>query len=346
VKVVLIHPPWEGSPSGGHQFNRRLIAAARQRGYPLESRPLPPGASAAAVACPPGSLALWDSLFLDCLARQAPAGAAAHGLLAHYLPFANPLLTSRERREWERRCDAAVGRMGFLLATGAGAARLLERRYPGKPVFLCEPGVDPAFAAARQVIPAPAAGRPVRVATVANLLPAKGHDALLTALASIDPIWEWHLFGDEGLEPAYTAALWAKATGSGLEGRIVRHGALDTPRLAQWLGRMDLYASASRYEAYGMALAEAAAAGLPGVTTAVGEAEKLVRDGETGFVVPVDEPGRFRADLSRLVADAALRRRFRARLLVEPVRGWDEAFGDFERSLRERRVQRTRQSSE
>jgi glycosyltransferase involved in cell wall biosynthesis len=70
------------------------------------------------------------------------------------------------------------------------------------------------------------------------------------------------------------------------------------------------------------------------VTTAVGESERLVRHGVTGFVVPVGDSGRFRAALARLVTDEALRWRFRDALEREPPRRWEETFGDFEAAMR------------
>ncbi len=337
MTVVFIHPPPCIGLSGGQVFNRQLLAEARLRDFPLESRPLPPGeAQPASIHCPAGGAVLWDSLFLpDLASHPLEETGTAHGLLAHYLPFLNPLLPPGQARAWARRFDLAAGRMCFLIATGAGAARILERRYPGKPVFLCEPGVAPEFAAARGIAREPGPNRPLRIATVANLLPAKGHGELLAALADIEPMdWEWHIVGEERTEPAYARAFWARVEDAGLSGRIVRHGVLDSPKLAELLGHMDIFACASHFEAYGMALAEAAAVGLPIVTTAVGEAERIVRHGETGFVAPVDAPERFRADLAGLIGDVGLRRRFRARLLAERPRGWDEAFGDFERCVK------------
>lgn len=332
MKVLFIHPPPGESPSGGHVFNRHLIAEAERRGFLLEARPTVPGEP---VAGPfePGVVVLWDSLFLEALAEASPAG-AVHGLLVHYLPFLNPLPSVEERRLWERRFDRAVAGMGFLLATGRGAAGLLERRYPGLPVYVCEPGIAPAFSAARQASPGPLDDGKVRIATVANLLPAKGQLELLDMLVALEYLdWEWHLAGDESVDPDYARRFLRRAEHLGLTERIVRHGILAAPELAWWLARMDLFAFSSRYEAYGMALAEAVAAGLPVVTTAVGEAERLVRHGETGFVVPVEDGEGFRAGLARLVADEELRRRFRERLAGEETRSWGQAFREFVQGL-------------
>lgn len=334
MKVLFIHPPAGRSPSGGHVFNRHLIAEAERRGFPLEARPVVPGEP---VAGPfeSGTVVLWDSLFLEALADGPPTdGEAVHGLLVHYLPFLNPLLSPDERGLWDRRFDRGVAGMRFLVATGHGAAQVLERRYPEMPVFVCEPGVDPAFPAARQASPGPAGDGKVRIATVANLLPAKGQLDLLEWLGTLQHLdWEWHLAGDESVDAEYTRQFLRRADHLGLSERLVRHGVLDAPDLARMLARMDLFAFPSRYEAYGMALAEAAAVGLPIVTTRVGEAERLVRHGETGFVVPVGEGKGFSDALARLVADAAMRQRFREKWVGKQARNREQAFHEFARCL-------------
>ncbi|TSC66859.1 MAG: glycosyltransferase [Parcubacteria group bacterium Gr01-1014_72] len=51
----------------------------------------------------------------------------------------------------------------------------------------------------------------------------------------------------------------------------------------------DAFLVTSLYEGYGLALVEASAAGLPIVTTDVGVAREVVRDGESGFVCPVGD---------------------------------------------------------
>jgi hypothetical protein len=48
----------------------------------------------------------------------------------------------------------------------------------------------------------------------------------------------------------------------------------------------------------------------------------------------VDDPERFREALTRLMADEALRQRFRRRLMEEMPRRWADMFGDFERCVR------------
>jgi len=52
----------------------------------------------------------------------------------------------------------------------------------------------------------------------------------------------------------------------------------------------------------GQAIVEAMASGLPVVATPVGAITELVRDGETGFVVPPGSPARLAQALAGLIA--------------------------------------------
>jgi glycosyltransferase involved in cell wall biosynthesis len=67
-----------------------------------------------------------------------------------------------------------------------------------------------------------------------------------------------------------------------------------------------------------MVLSEAGAVGLPLVSTDVGAIGEIVRDGETGLLVPVGDAGALAAALRQLAADPARRGAMgeAARLLV------------------------------
>ena len=64
----------------------------------------------------------------------------------------------------------------------------------------------------------------------------------------------------------------------------------------------DGYVMSSAWEGMPMVLLEAAAAGLPIVATAVGGNGEVVRDGESGFLVPARDSGVLRAGMLRLMA--------------------------------------------
>jgi D-inositol-3-phosphate glycosyltransferase len=73
----------------------------------------------------------------------------------------------------------------------------------------------------------------------------------------------------------------------------------------------------SHYESFGMVALEAMACGTPVVASQVGGLAFLVRDGVTGFTVPVDEPQALADRLTLLIQDPVMRRKFGDQALQE-----------------------------
>lgn len=86
----------------------------------------------------------------------------------------------------------------------------------------------------------------------------------------------------------------------------------DRDALARAYHALDAYAVASRQEGGPKGVLEALATGIPLVSTRVGQAPDLVRDGENGILVDVDDAGALAAGLVRIAADTALVAAFRA----------------------------------
>jgi L-malate glycosyltransferase len=107
------------------------------------------------------------------------------------------------------------------------------------------------------------------------------------------------------------AALEALARELGIAAQTEFAGAVAHADVPAWLNRLDLYAAPSRLdsESFGVAVIEAGACALPVVVSDAGGLPEVVRDGETGLVVPRDDVPALQAGLKRLVLDAALRDR-------------------------------------
>jgi glycosyltransferase involved in cell wall biosynthesis len=95
--------------------------------------------------------------------------------------------------------------------------------------------------------------------------------------------------------------------------------------------KLDAVVLTSRSEGTPVALIEAMACGLPVISTSVGGVPDIVRDGETGLLVPSDDVDQLSAALSKLARDPAFRRqlgnaaradvarRFRSERLISDV---------------------------
>jgi hypothetical protein len=86
------------------------------------------------------------------------------------------------------------------------------------------------------------------------------------------------------------------------------HGQVDDAALAAFYARSSFLVAPSLYESFGLVFLEAMRYGKPVIGCCTGGVPEVVRDGETGLLVPPDDPPALAAAINRLVADAALRR--------------------------------------
>jgi glycosyltransferase involved in cell wall biosynthesis len=141
---------------------------------------------------------------------------------------------------------------------------------------------------------------------VGRLVPQKGFDVLMEALAS-DELAELNLvLAGEGFE---RDRLQARARELGIDSRVRFAGAVDRSRVAELLRGAHLFAFPSRGEPFGIALLEAMAAGAPSVATAAGGVPEFARDGENALLVEPGDPKALAAAIARLAFDAQLRYR-------------------------------------
>ena len=95
--------------------------------------------------------------------------------------------------------------------------------------------------------------------------------------------------------------------------RVYRNLKANSPILQDLYASCDLFVLPTRGEVFPLAAMEALAAGLPLVATRVGGLPELVREGETGRSVEVDDANALGDALEQLICDADLRRRMSQR---------------------------------
>ena len=102
----------------------------------------------------------------------------------------------------------------------------------------------------------------------------------------------------------------------GLEADVLIVG--ESAQVIHWLGAADLFVLSSLNEGMANTLLEAMACGLPSVATDVSGMDQLVRQPQTGLVVPIDKPEALASALLCLHADPELRQQMgkRAREVV------------------------------
>lgn len=164
--------------------------------------------------------------------------------------------------------------------------------------------------AAFRSVPRPAHPHvPFTFLTVGRLVPIKNIALQLRALAELRRTTDARLVvvGDGPLRDA----LRDLADALGLGAAVEFAGA--TKDVTPFFRRADAFVLTSHEEGYGLAPIEAACAGLPVIMTDVGCAGEVIRDGEQGLVIPVDDLAALVAAMRRIVDDPALRAALEAR---------------------------------
>lgn len=148
---------------------------------------------------------------------------------------------------------------------------------------------------------------PERILFVGRLEPMKGVDVLLRALAFIkDQKWSCEIVGDG----SQRAALELLCTELDLDGRVIFSGRLTGDALMVAYGEARIFCGLSRSEAFGNVFLEAQAAGCAVIATNTGGIPEIVKDGQTGILVPVDDIHASSEAIKKLLTDDQLRNRF------------------------------------
>lgn len=221
------------------------------------------------------------------------------GVLARVPTLAVEQLVFPSRRRRGRVLKRALAMIqSGTIAVGAASADDLQRYFgiPRASISVVHNGVpDRAFVHRRT------GGRPV-VGCVARFEDQKGVDVLLRAIARV-PDACLVLVGDGECR----SALEYLVVELGLSDRVEFMGwSDDAPRQ---IASFDVFALASRNEAFPLTIVEAMLACTPVVASDVGSVSEAIIDGETGLLVPPGDDAALAHSLRRLLHDAPLRER-------------------------------------
>jgi glycosyltransferase involved in cell wall biosynthesis len=201
----------------------------------------------------------------------------------------------------DRACTLASRFAGRVVCVSKDAAALSVRSgLPEKRVTTIWNGID------TQKFPfrGPCPTGPAIV--VARLAAGKNIDGLIRVVPKIIetvPLFTLRIVGDGPCR----AALEALSVELGIQEHVAFTGEADN--VPEQLGQASMFVLPSLSEGVSLSLLEAMATGLPVVATSVGGNVEVVQDGETGFLVPVDEPAKLAQAIVCLAADPELARR-------------------------------------
>lgn len=201
---------------------------------------------------------------------------------------------------WADRLMSPLTTMTICVAESERRAGLRARTCRAGRTVVIHNGVD--LAQLRR-LPG-AAGMPVTLLSVGRLRPPKDFTTLVRAVAALDPGSARLRIAGDGPDRTALATEVARLDLGGVVELLGQRGDVD-----ELLAGADVFVLSSDSEGLPMSVLEAMAAGLPVVASAVGGVPELVRDGETGALVPPRDSAALAGAIRRLVVDPALRDR-------------------------------------
>jgi D-inositol-3-phosphate glycosyltransferase len=238
----------------------------------------------------------------------------------------NRIARSEQERESEARILAEkhiVGRADRIVAATLAEQTQLRFLYKAKErkISIIPPGVDvshfypiPSDEAKLFIGIKPDARIVLFVGRIEAL---KGIDTLIQAMSCLkfqDGLLPVHLAiigGDPAASPqemtAEMARLQKLCDDLAMGHTVVFLGKRDQTTLPYYYSAAEVVVMPSHYESFGMVALEAMACGTPVIASDVGGLSFLVRDGETGYTIPDDQPDALCEKLTALLEDRGLR---------------------------------------
>jgi glycosyltransferase involved in cell wall biosynthesis len=269
--------------TGGNLYDGIMVAALRNRGWRVdvaEQRPRPDV-----------DVVIQDSLSIP---AGPPDGEAPLVALLHQIPS-----DANGRADWRPAEDAVLQRASVVIAVSDHIARSVSARA-GAPVAVIPPGWDRAWARRRS--------EDEEVLCVANATPVKAVPDALEAFrrANLDHA-TFTLVGETRRDPSEWERIRAAASRD--DSAVVLRGLLPPDALAERYAAARVMLSASGYEGWPIAIAEAMASAVPVVAFDAPGVRELVRDGVDGLLVEPGDVDSLAGALRRLWDEPALRSR-------------------------------------
>jgi glycosyltransferase involved in cell wall biosynthesis len=337
--LTFIVPGRIDTRTGGYEYDRRMVAGLRDRGWTVDVRelddsfpqPTPSAlddADATLAAIAGGTIVAIDGLACSAM----PAVVERHRSRVSIVPIVHALIasevgidraTAARRAEDERRGFDCAARI--VVAGNALIEPLARYGIERSRIAIVTPGIDraPLAHGSRD-------SDDIHLVTVATLNRGKGHDLLLSALSRLaDRRWRLTCAGSAERNPDTAARLRSMLTDLQLGDRVTFAGELDAAHIAALYESADVFVLPTLSETYPLVVQEALARGLPVVSTVTGAIPDLVGRGDdaAGLLAQPGDVDALADALEEVIDNACLRARLaeNARRVRDRLPTWEDA---------------------
>jgi len=214
----------------------------------------------------------------------------------------------------------AVRNSRTVICVSVAMAEQLRMQYPRRAtdIHACLNGADETFFNIERTV---SDGALLRILAVGNLIRLKGFDVVVEAVARADLRERMHV-SIVGSGPERDS-LAAQATSRGVFSSFTFVGTVPATEMPKRVSEADVFVLSSRSEGRPNVVVEALAGGLPVISTDLEGVQGMVMNGDTGWLVPVDDADALAAALDQAVIDRTElhRRGERARTVARALSG-------------------------
>jgi glycosyltransferase involved in cell wall biosynthesis len=308
-----------GRRTGGSRYDRIMAAAAPDHGAEIRFAPIPAlpwFASIVPARAVVRRASRADAVLLDSIAAALAApwiGRLRRPVIAivHQAPggTGGRPLQSRARRWFDRLAYRAA--VGFIVTSETLVEHLENIGIRRQRIRFVPPGCD--VPRTKDMPIDLRRGRQVSMLCVANWAPHKGILELLDAFAHLPTetatLW---LVGETGGDRRYGSRVRRRLASPDLSGRVVVAGTRPIEEVGHFYASADVFALPSFVDPYGMAWAEAIAAGLPVVGWRAANLPRLAEHGREALLAPPGDVRALSEALGVIASDPTVRERLSA----------------------------------
>ncbi len=157
-----------------------------------------------------------------------------------------------------KRAKKIYKHINYFIVTSTQTKKLLVENFNIKSsiITIVEPGIDK-LKKYKKI-----KNKKIQLLTCGSIIERKNYDYLINEVQNIDNI-ELHIIGDTLRETAYSKKIIEYVKVNKLREKIILHGSVTQSKLEKIYSNSDFYVSSSKYEGFGMSLANAVIYNLP-----------------------------------------------------------------------------------